>query len=460
MTLSIVWSDYCVYLLFIFIAVIVVWSLKHPESRQKCYQLCLRPLTVIAILILTSYAIIGFLDSIHFEKPLKDGGGIVSVLDIMLSPMLEHNEVTYSAPFAVIGYSKENMTDSDGKVTRDFKRLEHAGSHLSHQDERLGDILNGLMQISIQTIIIWFAFVLISIGVLSTKHQLSAESMIGCIISGETKLPWRTLFLTLGGLLFIILFIRHFMHYYHILGTDQVGQDVLYQSLKSIRTGLIIGTFTTLLMLPFAISLGLIAGYFSGWVDDVVQFVYTLLSAIPAVLLIAAAVLSLQIIMDRQLDWFDSLNTRADARLLALCAILGLTSWTILCRYLRGEAMKIRHMDYVQAARSLGVSHLSILRRHLLPNVMHIVLITIALDFSGLVLAEAVLSYVGVGVDPSTFSWGMMINSARMELARVPVIWWSLLSAFIFMFVLVLSANIFSDAIRNVLDPHRTKGIV
>src|SRR5690606_26424473 len=90
---------------------------------------------------------------------------------------------------------------------------------------------------------------------------------------------------------------------------------------------------------------------------------------------------------------------------------------------------------------------------HVIPNVMRIILIAVALDFSGLVLAEAVLSYVGVGVDPSTYSWGTMINGARLEMARMPMVWWSLLSAFLFMFFLVLPANIFSDALRDALDP-------
>jgi peptide/nickel transport system permease protein len=91
--------------------------------------------------------------------------------------------------------------------------------------------------------------------------------------------------------------------------------------------------------------------------------------------------------------------------------------------------------------------------RHILPNVMHIVLIAVVMDFSGLVLAEAVLSYIGIGVDPSTISFGTMINTARLELAREPVVWWSLMAAFAFMFVLVLAANLFSDAVRDAFDP-------
>ncbi|MNC87148.1 Dipeptide transport system permease protein DppC [compost metagenome] len=136
-----------------------------------------------------------------------------------------------------------------------------------------------------------------------------------------------------------------------------------------------------------------------------------------------------------------------------LCVILGITSWTGLARLLRGEALKLREMEYIQAAHAFGVSDWRILSRHILPNVMHIVLIAVVMDFSGLVLAEAVLSYVGVGVDPTTISFGTMINSARLEMARDPMVWWSLAAAFFFMLLMVLSANLFADAVRDAFDP-------
>ena len=243
----------------------------------------------------------------------------------------------------------------------------------------------------------------------------------------------------------------------HVFGTDKVGQDVLYLTLKSIRTGLLIGTLTTLIMLPAAIFLGLLAGYAGGWIDDVIQYLYTTLNSIPGVLLIAAAVLMMQVVIDTHPDWFATSAERADARLLALCAILGITSWTGLCRLLRGETLKLRELEYVQAARSLGVSGARILWRHILPNVMHIVMIAIVMDFSGLVLAEAVLSYVGIGVDPNTISFGSMINTARMELAREPMVWWSLAAAFVFLFGLVLSANLFADVVRDAFDPRSAR---
>jgi peptide/nickel transport system permease protein len=157
--------------------------------------------------------------------------------------------------------------------------------------------------------------------------------------------------------------------------------------------------------------------------------------------------------MSRHADSFTSLVARADLRLLALCVILGITSWTGLCRLLRGETLKLRQVDFVEAARAFGVSHTTILMRHMVPNIMHIVMISIVLDFSGLVLAEAVLSYINIGVDPSMESWGNMINSARLELAREPIVWWSLLAALVFMFVLVLAANLFADAVRDAFDP-------
>jgi peptide/nickel transport system permease protein len=238
-----------------------------------------------------------------------------------------------------------------------------------------------------------------------------------------------------------------------VLGTDKVGQDVFYLTLKSIRTGLVIGTLTTLIMLPFAIFMGILAGYARGWIDDVVQYVYTTLNSIPGVLLIAAAILMLQVYIANHSDYFETTVERADIRLLFLCIILGITSWTGLCRLLRGESLKLREAEYIQAAVSFGVAHRKIITRHILPNVMHVVLITVVLDFSGLVLAEAVLSYVGVGVDPTMNSWGNMINGARLEMAREPVVWWSLLSAFLFMFILVLAANLFSDAVRDAFDP-------
>ena len=240
---------------------------------------------------------------------------------------------------------------------------------------------------------------------------------------------------------------------YHVLGTDRVGTDVLYQALKSIRTSLVIGTLTTLVLLPLGVGAGIAAGYFKRRVDDAVQYVYTTLSSIPAVLLIAASVLMVQVYVDTHPALFPTSAQRADFRLLSLCAILGAVGWTSLARLVRGESLKLAELDYVQAAHAFGVTHTRVLARHILPNVAHIIVITLVLEFSSLVLAEAVLSYIGVGVDPSTISFGTMINAARLEMARDPMVWWSLAAAFVFMLALVLAANLFADAVRDGFDP-------
>jgi peptide/nickel transport system permease protein len=270
---------------------------------------------------------------------------------------------------------------------------------------------------------------------------------------GKTELPWRTAYVTMTLLITLFTWFYMLSFDYHVLGTDKVGGDVLYQSLKSIRTGVLIGILTTLIMLPVAILLGVSAGLFRGWVDDVIQYLYTTLSSIPGVLLIAAGVLSMQVMMNNNPTWFESTLERSDLRLLFLILILGITSWTGLCRLLRAETLKISQMEFVTAAKAFGVSKLTIIKRHIIPNLMHIILISVVLDFSGLVLAEAVLSYVGVGVDPTMHSWGNMINQARLEMARDPMVWWSLFSAFVFMFILVLAANLLSDRVQTVLDP-------
>ena len=288
---------------------------------------------------------------------------------------------------------------------------------------------------------------------ISRAHKMTLRQTAKATANGEFAVPFRTIYVVTAIIACVAGLCTALSPHYHILGTDKVGMDVLYQSLKSIRTGLVIGTLTTLVMLPFAIVLGVAAGYFRGRIDDAIQYFYTTLSSIPGVLLIASAALILEVYMSRHADEFTSLAARADLRLLALCVILGITSWTGLCRLLRGETLKLRQIDFVEAARAFGVRNQTIIARHMVPNIMHIVMISIVLDFSGLVLAEAVLSYINIGVDPSMESWGNMINSARLELAREPIVWWSLIAALVFMFVLVLAANLFADAVRDAFDP-------
>ena len=144
-------------------------------------------------------------------------------------------------------------------------------------------------------------------------------------------------------------------------------------------------------------------------------------------LLIAACVLMVQVFLDKHPELFETGAERADLQLFLLCVILGLTGWATLCRLLRGETLKLRELEYVQAAQRLRRRRTRASWRATSSRTsLHLMLITTVLDFSALILYEAVLSYVGVGVDPSMNSFGGMINLARSEMSRDPVVWWTL----------------------------------
>ncbi len=241
----------------------------------------------------------------------------------------------------------------------------------------------------------------------------------------------------------------------HWLGTDKAGGDIFYQIVKGVRTAIIVGLVTTLIALPFAIILGILAGYFGGRIDDFIQFIYTTISSIPSILLIV----SLIMIIDSKLKAIsvERIIWRDDVRVFGICCILGLLGWAHLCRLLRAETLKIRELDYVQAARSLGAGHLSIILHHILPNVTHIILISFILNFSGLVMVEVILSYINIGVPSTVASWGRIIDGARAELGRDPMVTWPVWSSFMAMFLLVLAFNHFGDVVRDALDPRLRK---
>jgi peptide/nickel transport system permease protein len=435
----ILWSDALVFLLIAACIIATMYVRNREHLLLPWRRVAQSSMAMVSLLVLSLFLLVGLLDTLHFRIALPQSSNsekvyspeVLSVFDKVVEPLRTHTEKTYSAPFALTLYAKESMTDAQGNIVREYPRLRFGGAHLADEAARDGDIakrafagaLMGLLAAGVLMLLVrrWFA----QTAVLATI--LVAGTLIGAIANLSAA--------------------------YHVLGTDKVGADVLYLALKSIRTGLIIGTVTTLVTLPLALFLGVAAGYFRGWVDDVIQYIYTVLSSIPSVLLIAAAVLMMQVTIDTHPEWFTTSASRADLRLVFLCLILGMTSWTGLCRLLRGETLKLREMEYIQAAQSFGVSSMRILTRHIMPNVMHIILIALVMDFSALVLAEAVLSYVGVGVDPSMISFGTMINGARLEMGREPMVWWALAAAFSFMLVLVLAANLFADAVRDAFDP-------
>ena len=415
--------------------------------------------------VLAGFVAVGLLDSLHYQPrlPVQEGKAgvqyapeVLSALDALVADLRLNKEKTYAAPLATHAFAKETM-ERDGAQTRDYPRLQFGGAHLDDLSQHGNDLAGRAATGALKGLLAWAAVVVMVLGLMAWAHRTGYGDTWRAVWRPETAasrpVAWRAVFVTLAVLCLLGGVTAAWASGYHVFGTDKVGQDVLYLSLKSVRTALLIGTLTTLVTLPLAIALGLIAGFRGGWWDDAIQYLYTVLNSIPGVLLIAAMVLMMQVIIDTHPEWFETAAERADARLLALCFILGLTSWTGLCRLLRAETLKLRELDYVQAARAFGVGDARIMARHILPNLMHIVLIALVMDFSGLVLSEAVLSYIGIGVDTSMNSFGTMINAARLELSREPVVWWSLAAAFVLMLALVLAANLFADAVRDAFDP-------
>jgi peptide/nickel transport system permease protein len=464
------WTDVVLYLVALAVGFYVWHAGRSPLLRQSWRRVLRDPAALCSLVVLAGFLLVAALDSVHFRRALPPSGNAPtgqtfyatrteSVLDMLLAPLIASREASYSRPLAWQGFTKETL-QRDGQPVRDFPRLQFGGSHLSHPaQDWLPDVLLrafiGAVAGAALAAGVWAAMG----GFWARRQQSASNWRYGCaqIWRDRTDLPLRAALITVTLMLMLVGMAVSLGQGYHVLGTDRTGNDVLYQALKSVRTAFVIGTLATIATLPFAVGLGILAGYLRGWVDELIQYLYTTLSSVPGILLIAACVLMVQVFLDQHPELFETGLERADLKIFLLCMILGLTGWAGLCRLVRGETLKLRELDFVQAAQALGVGPLRIMRRHILPNVTHLVLITTVLEFSGLVLYEAVLSFVGVGVDPVMNSFGGMINLARSEMSRDPLVWWSFAAAFVFMVTLVLAANLFADGVRDAFDP-RARG--
>ena len=461
--LVLLWTDVVLYAMLLLLAW-YAWRVRlNPNLRATWNRVARDPAALCAGLVLALFALVTLADSVHFRRALPAAAGAParaptfyatsteSLLDAVLARQVQMRESGYSEPLAYLGFNMQAF-ERDGQPVRDFPRLGFGGAHLASPSDWAGDV-----QVRAAAgVVAGLVFALLA--TLLTAWLIRADpggwsGALKDIAADRTHLPLRAALVTIGVVCVLVGPVVALMGHYHVFGTDRTGNDVLYQALKSVRTAFVIGTLATVATLPLAMVLGVLAGYFKGWVDEVIQYLYTTLTSVPNVLLIAACVLMVQVFLDKHPDMFETGAERSDLKMFLLCVILGLTGWATLCRLIRGETLKLRELDFVQAATAFGVSHARIMARHIMPNVMHLVLITTVLSFSDLILYEAVLTYVGVGVDPSMNSFGGMINLARSEMSRDPVVWWSFIAAFGFMVALVLAANLFADGVRDAFDP-------
>ncbi|MEN0063930.1 MAG: ABC transporter permease [Myxococcota bacterium] len=234
------------------------------------------------------------------------------------------------------------------------------------------------------------------------------------------------------------------------LGTTSQGKSVLIRAFHGTKVAFVVGTFGAGLAVLIGTTLGLVAGFFGRWIDETVVYVYSTVASIPYLLLMLALAFIVRqgpiAEVYRSLWFADYLSIG----LFNIVVVVGCTSWVTLCRLVRAEVKKIRNLDYVQAARALGLPPRRILIRHILPNVAHLVLINFSLTFVTAIKSEVILTFLGVGVDREP-SWGQMIADAKSELMQG--IWWPLLTSGIALFLLTLSVNVMADAMRDALDP-------
>lgn len=448
------------------IVLFLAWAWRHvrrtPALRARWARVFENGAAGASAAVLVFFIAIAALDSVHWRAALPPAPGaaaeayspvVTSGLDALVQKLgAAGRERSYSAPFATKAFDKTTEM-VEGKPQRINAPLEHAGQRVSPYGTPATAVLKStLLAAIIGGVSAVFAWILTG-AVLAKRRRVSFQEGMAALANRDGRFPWRSAMAAGTVLWLLTVWTCLVWPDWHIFGTDAVGNDVLYEALKSVRTAIVIGTLATLATLPFALLLGIAAGYFRGWVDDVIQYIYTTISSIPSVLLIAASVLMVTVFLDKHPDYYQTSLERADLKLFLLAVIIGMTGWATLARLLRAETMKISTLDYVRAAKALGVSSFQIMRRHVLPNVLHIVLIVTVLDFSGIVLYEAVLSYVGVGVDPAMHSFGTLINAARSELSRSPMVWWNLAASFCFLLAIVLPANLFAAAVRDAFDP-------
>lgn len=215
-------------------------------------------------------------------------------------------------------------------------------------------------------------------------------------------------------------------------GTDIFGRSVVLKTIYGCYVSMTVGVVSSMIAIPIGVVLGAVAGYFSGWLDDFIVWFYTTISNIPTILLI----LSLSLMLGKGL--------------VAINIALGVSGWVGMCRLIRGEFLKHKEREYVQAARSLGAGNSRRIFIHILPNVFHLIIINFSFLFIAGIKTEVILSYLGLGVQGIP-SWGTMIDEAKLELSRG--VWWQLVSATGAMAIVVLALNILGDALRDCLDP-------
>jgi peptide/nickel transport system permease protein len=243
-----------------------------------------------------------------------------------------------------------------------------------------------------------------------------------------------------------------FMHDARLfLGTDTAGRSILWRAIYSIRVATQVGLVSAIIAVVVGALLGAAAGFFGGWVDHAIVWLYSTLSSVPYIVLLTVVAFVFGS-MEVTVPFTDGI--KVSQTLIPMYVAFGVTFWIAPCRQIRGEALKIRSLDYVQSATALGAGRFYIMRKHIIPNVLFLVFINFSLIFVGAIKSEVILSFLGIGVVGQP-SWGVMISESKSEVLNQ--FFWQIGTATAFMFGLVLAFNVFSDALQDAFDPKHAR---
>jgi peptide/nickel transport system permease protein len=237
----------------------------------------------------------------------------------------------------------------------------------------------------------------------------------------------------------------------HPFGTDQIGQDVLARTIYGGQLSLIIGVSAMLLSITVGTMVGAVAGYYGGLVDSLLMRLTEAVMTIPRLFLL----LVLAKAFGGRVPAINLFGREFSGGVVVVIVVIGITSWTSLARIVRAQILSIRQMEFVTAAESLGVPGLRILIRHVLPNTLASIIVSATLGIAGAILSESYVSFLGLGVDYKTPTWGNLMQLGYKYIATAPWMW---LFPGLLIVITVLSINFVGDGLRDALDPRSQKG--